>query len=731
MAYNPKYVLKYCNVNGKSLRIEILEDGYIGQAFLIVNQDKKVTNHDDKYIMVNIDGEYQEGRDENLIEGTSNPFSLQYSLDKEGKQVSIMTTVANMSFWADELFNIDELLTSDETALKTRFFLDDALVWEGFVVPDFFSEEIAEYRQVNLTSSDRIGILKDVKYPIDSTNDQIKSFFDILNKCLKLTGLDLGFDILADFTCDEWEVQNNLSAFHRTYVSELRFNKSETEVLKCYEVIQSIMNQFNCFIVQNAGKWCIYNKDQLEKGNGTVLSFNSDGSFVSSSSFDQKELWFSKVDTGGMRTIIPVGSENTIKLDLGNNVLYPKNYSFTPNGLFLPYWTKSLAYDIDITNEIPAEYDGNGNVIDTYLDSLYRLRINSTRKRVDYWDGEADVKGIDYRWPRLESDPFKVSTNDGKRMSFDLTIKAIGKPNTFVAVMVLMEFSDLPNELFSLSNDGYFYNVSYLKLNQPDLQNVDKLVLLKMENKYNNPLLATDQELKLTVNAARGTKQGNLDLNNATFKVRVYPILHDTNPDTLVYPTILKEVKIDFKMPNEVPKYTRYETTVDGNYTKKYDATTVLFGDYQTQGQNGYFYQYRDDSRSITYTSNGVRTKNWSTINDPQKESLLKHSIRQKTQSIGRATNELKIGFELENINPLAIYRVRCQSEKYILVNPESDYLTNQEKFITANTGKYLNKERYLFAGGSIDFMRCEAEMTLIQTQDREFESKEYIYSEF
>ncbi|MDH5825774.1 hypothetical protein [Sphingobacterium faecium] len=729
MAYNVKYVLRYCNVNRKSLRIEILEDGYIGQAFLIVNKDTRLTNQDGDYIVVNIDGEYQEGRDENDIEGTDNPFTLQYNLDKEGKQVSIMTTVANMSFWADDLFNIDELLTSDETSLKTRFWLDDVMMWEGFVVPDFFSEEISEYRQVNLTSSDRVGILKDIKYPIDVTGGDVHSFFSILNRCLKLTGLDLGYEILSDFNCDEWDESENQSSFHKTFINELRFQKSDTDVSNCYEIIQIIMRQFNCFIVQHGGKWCIYNKEQLEKGNGTILTFDSNGVYISSRPFEQSDVWFSKIDTGGTRTIIPVGSENTVRLDFGKNVLYPKNYSFISTPIALNNWTALGHLDFDLTNQVPTDYNAAGDITGFYTNSLYKLKMISSQKRIEYdFSGYIGI-GIDYRWPNLESDIFKVVTNGSNSMSFDLTIKAVGMPNTFLAVVIVMEFSDRPGDLYLMKDDGMF---SFFKPEGPStVPYTDKLLMLEFSDPYKNTLVAVDQEFKITGNFAPGRYQEQLDLHKATIKIRVYPNLHDKDEAVFKPKSLVKEIKLDFKSPSETPKSTIYQTTVEGNYTKKYDATTVMFGDFQEQGQNGYFYQYRNDSYSIIYNSIGEMTKNWTTINDTQKEPLLKHVVRQITKEVGKATNELRIGFDLESINPLAVYRVRCQSQKYILVNPEKDYLTNKEKFITANTGKYLNKERYLFAGGSIDFMRCEAEMTLIQCQDKEVESVEYIYSEF
>lgn len=731
MAYNVKYILQYCNKDGEPLRIEIAQWDYIGQAFLLINNDSdKVSNVDGDVIVVNIDGQYQAGRDENELSGTANPFILEYKTDKEGKEANIMTTTANMSFWADDLFNIDELQTSDETELNVNFWYNNKLEWTGFVVPDFFSEEVAKYREVALTASDRIGILKDIKYPIDYDTDLPVSKFSILDKCLKLTGLNLGYDFLCDFTCDEWFPQIDLSAFHKTYVKEIRFEKSgndsgNIETYSCYEVIQTLMCEMNCRISQKMGRWLIENKEQLEIGNGTLMHFNNIGVFESKETFVQPEIWYNEIDTGGQRTIIPVGSENTIKLDLGENKIYPVNGDFRLD----KGWTKTPAFDNSKTNRIPTDYTVNGAVNDYYEDSREWLQINSTQKRIDVPNSG---KGIDYRWNHMNSDSFKVVTMDGKRMSFDLSIRGVAKPNTYIGVMLLMEFSDKPDELFSLDPDGVFYDVSYLKLNQPNLQGVDRLLMFKFDNKYNNPLIASEQELKLTVNAAAGQDQPDLDLNKAYFTVRIYPNLHDENITPFITSSIIKDIAIDFKMPNGSPKTVIYQSTVDGNFTKKMEANTVMFGDFIQFGKNGWFYQYRKDSNSIMYNANGDLTLNWSTINDSSKEPLLLHSLRQKTKAIGMATNEYRIKFDIDSIDVSAIYRVRCTSEKRILVNNIQKELTqNDGTFITANNGNYPNNERYIFVGGSIDYMRQEANMILIECQDKEVETKEYIYTDF
>ncbi len=108
MAYNTKYVLRYCSKFGDRLRIELQIDGYIGEAFLIADDGKYVTDDRGQYISVNIDGQFNPDRDMNAIEGSDNPFTLQFRNDTGEKGGAIRATSATMAFYEDMLFNIDD-----------------------------------------------------------------------------------------------------------------------------------------------------------------------------------------------------------------------------------------------------------------------------------------------------------------------------------------------------------------------------------------------------------------------------------------------------------------------------------------------------------------------------------------------------------------------------------------------------------------------------------------------
>ncbi|MGN0020822.1 MAG: hypothetical protein ACI35Z_08515, partial [Sphingobacterium hotanense] len=646
MTYNTKYILSYCNKQGVSLRIELQMRDYVGEAFLIVNEDEYLQDEDGAYIVQNIDGSYNPDRDKNLVEGGANPFELRYRNDSGLKGGVIRATEANLQFFEDLVFNIDDLATSDETQLRVVFYFNDEIEWIGFATPDFFSTEITSSPLINITASDRIGILKDVDYVIDDifTEERI-NYLDILQKCLSYTGLDLNINILCDFMCTEFEDVNN-SPFKESFVSELRFLKNEDsgDTMDCYTIIRSICDVFNCFITQYKGEWWIVNKEQWELGIGNVYTYAPDGEEIGTRAFNASEFHFNLIDMGSVRTVMPTHAKNTILLEHGDDINYPKNRTFKLVEGTRPGWTNVGGLPVVNTNEIPYEYDPtDASIVSSYEDSREWLKLTQSRKILEFWNGFENVHGIDFHWPHLVSDPFKLPTLGSKTLTMEVVVKAIGRPFTNLSVMVTMEFTDVQYSFFSLMADGKFYRED--RLITPDMPNyyTTKYLKLDFEDKYGVDNIAAPIDAKITVNASAGSHQGNLNLDNAIFKVWVFPTTH-WNPDVNFNPhTIVKEITVDFISDNQVPKGTIFQNKIVGDFTKTPETINSLFGDYQTNGQNGFFYKYREDSLSIHYNALGIRLKNWYTPNDLELNPVLIHALRQPSRSYGEAHDELRI----------------------------------------------------------------------------------------
>src|SRR5690606_32789818 len=113
MAYNTKYILNFCNRKRVPIRVEIQIKDYVGESFILVNEDDYLLDSEGRYITTNIDGAYDPDRDKNAIEGGGQPFVLTYQNDESEKSGAIRATKASMQFFENLLFNIDDLATSD------------------------------------------------------------------------------------------------------------------------------------------------------------------------------------------------------------------------------------------------------------------------------------------------------------------------------------------------------------------------------------------------------------------------------------------------------------------------------------------------------------------------------------------------------------------------------------------------------------------------------------------
>ena len=755
MAYNTKYILNYCNEKGIPLRIELQLKDYIGEAFILVNETAHLQDEEGRFITVNIDGSYDPDRDKNPIEGGVNPFSLTYRNDAGEKGGTIRATSATMSFYEDAIFNIDDLATSDETDIRCIFFYDDQIEWIGFVTPDFFNVEITDNPIINLTASDRLGILKDVDYVVeDFVSEARVQYIEIISKCLANTGLELNINVVCDFMCQEFREHHDYSyhPFYDAVVSELRFITEEEseETLDCYTIIKKICDQFNCLITQAKGEWWIVNKEQLEIGYGKVILFDHLGEFVEEFPFTQEENVINLIDVGGERSIIPTGAKNTLLVDHGESIKYPKNRTFKGNNESIRNWNKRLPSDINLVlKQVPEEYNSDGNLIKWYTDSRSWLQVRQSEFRPgDDGDPNRAVSQImDQGAYVLESDKFKIPTLDNKKLSFDLIVKAVGKPETAVSIMLILEFADstykyaqlarLTDEENKLTGEIYFRfatgpgdTAPYDNISTGMNFNIMNFIF---DNKYKNKNIAVEQEFKLSIDAAQGINQTGLDLSTAKIFVRIYPTFSYGNGSPyLVECATIKEITLDFKSDDQTPKGTIFQSRVEGDYTKPTEQRDLLFGDYITEGQNGFFYRYRDDSYSIHYGEGGSMLKNWNTPRDPEMQPLGIHVLRQITRSYARRHDELRIGFDIDRIDPFCKYAIKCFSDKKVVVESDDKLLkdTNGQQ-IMVNTSKYLNSKRFILVEGTIDYLRSHFEGVLAQAINLDVENEEYIYSYF
>lgn len=304
MAYSVKYRLDYCNGKLQNARLDIEVDGYSGAI--------------------------------NPIEATPEPFILKYNSEKGDRSGYFHTTEATIKVYQDDKFNIDDLLTSDETAIRVKFYIENSIYWVGFVLPDFYEVEIGSSPVVTMVATDRIGTLKNQTIKRDS--DAIGSYHRMIEKSLAKTGLNLPIQSLINFNLSSKPTRDFLQ---NTGGQWLRVDDDMEGSISAYEVVRSILVLANATLFQRNGKWHIQNKLEFESRNATKT--------------------IDKINTGGSRMINPPAQEVGVYSEFAGGLKYPNNYNFDS----LIGWTTFGGFNARIENR---EVIGFSNGIPIYGD---------------------------------------------------------------------------------------------------------------------------------------------------------------------------------------------------------------------------------------------------------------------------------------------------------------------------------------------------------------------------
>lgn len=202
-------------------------------------------------------------------------------------------TKDEMAIVASE-FNFDMLTKTAEDAAFIEFFsgdehrfkvlvksdLDDSIIWEGYVLPDLYSEP---YQNVcffvSFTATDGLGRLKG-KYLPDEYYSREKSLIAILCQCLKLTGveLDLYFNpAIENFTNKDWNT---------IYIDTADFLEKEKKQ-DAYKILETLLKDTLCVCYQADHRWYIEGINTRHLRRVTYKVYDIEGQFVNTVQYNR------------------------------------------------------------------------------------------------------------------------------------------------------------------------------------------------------------------------------------------------------------------------------------------------------------------------------------------------------------------------------------------------------------------------------------------------------------
>lgn len=561
------------------------------------------------------------------VEGTDNPFMLFYNNDRGDKSGSVRSSGADVNIYETAEFNIDELKTSSETDISVKYYINDVLQWSGFVIPDFFSKQITGGAGiVSMVASDRLSTLKGVTLSGLSAKISNRALAEM---CLANTGLSLQLYTMADFTGD------GVNIFNSEVLSQ-RMIDTKGRSISCYDILSSLLEQTNSLLIQRAGAWHIINKVQLEAGAGSLYS-----NATTSTAWSENTVNFSDVNVGARRKIIPVASMVGVYHEHGGGRLHPDNYDFSQG---LTGWTAINGFNASIDDREILYYSNGNPYYGDATDQNYLVNLN---ERVS---GSLTLDTAPY----LQSEAIPVVSTQGDmvEISLDINITAPGggSNSSFPSFVRYAIIATNGSETYALNRAGTF--------DVYDATNLDHSQIV---------FIGSDVFGQITAVSKGQLIKGKLerDLSDYTITVRIYG-------SGTYQVTTVNFISLQFSNSLEVPKGTMYKREQGANYTKTHDIPTVLWGDYLTNGLNGYFYEYPIDDTSSLYLPDGNLHSTWTAYGDTDQIPLLQHVSRQKARMFSVAHDLLSAEIEVSNFDPLAIF-VACE-KRYTVVSAQFDF---------------------------------------------------------
>jgi hypothetical protein len=557
-----------------------------------------------------------------IVQGSGQPFTLAYKLDKNDKSGYIMTSSADIEIFETETFNIDDLKTSNETELKVEYFEDNVLTWSGFILPDFFSREIGSPNIVRMTASDRLTALKGVAL---SNLPSRVALSDLIELSLAQTGLSLTL-------VSQVQINQGLTNILDSEILSQRLTDVKGRSISCYDILMSIMVGTNSTIRQRKGQWQIYNKLEHELKTPTIF--------------------FDKVERGAIRTIQPVASSVGVFNEFGGNRLHPNNYDFS---LGLANWTSRNGFEAYIDNRVVSSFLGGT--------PIYEMDVTTKDYLVNFNNWITNETNLDTA-PFLESNNIPIASTQNNTVEVEVDISAVMaeklSSNTAISFLRYAIIATDGVDTYALTTNGLFEAYDPEKINEHSI------------------ILAGGQQPPLLLASPAHTnsskRKGVLEVNNVNdfhINIRIYGSSFEQYVN-------VNFASVRFGNKTETPKGNLYKTTQGSNYTKLHDIETVIFGDYIRNGLNGYFYNYPIDDTSNLYLPSGTLSlPEWVTAFDTTERPLLHHISRQKSSLFSVAHDILKANINVESFDPLAIFQ-DCKGGKYIVVSASFDFLRSE-----------------------------------------------------
>jgi len=301
-----------------------------------------------------------------LIPAQDSAFVLNYKATKDNIFAPIRSSFADIKCFIpynSQVQPSDFFFDNDEYSFKISLYesdgTTDVLKWRGFLLPDVIQYEWQEQYYLQLTATDNLAVLKDIKYTrsdyyalYDDTNvDTGISISDFVCRLLKKTGSELDVAFYSQFNING--TLYNLSNLKLSEYSSV--NWSTFEPKDCYFLLSNLMESLGCMLYQSNkdATWYVIGVNDV-----AVNDLVIDGSFSVSGALPPiYEYWDIVADvtnspTGGLN-----GSQCP-KIRGDNTANISQSLSFAAGVYIVGFWAKNFDTGTTPKAVVRIEIDG-------------------------------------------------------------------------------------------------------------------------------------------------------------------------------------------------------------------------------------------------------------------------------------------------------------------------------------------------------------------------------------
>jgi hypothetical protein len=197
-----------------------------------------------------------------LVPAEDSAFVLNYKASKDNIFAPIRASYADIKCFIPYNSTVqpsDFFYENDEYSLKISLYetngVTEDLKWVGFLLPDVIQYEWQEQYFLQLTATDNIAVLKDIKYTRedyyalydDTSVDTCIDINDFVCRLLKKTGSELDVAFFSQFKLDGTLV--NLANLKVSEYSSVDWSTFEPK--DCYFLLGSLMESLGCVVYQS------------------------------------------------------------------------------------------------------------------------------------------------------------------------------------------------------------------------------------------------------------------------------------------------------------------------------------------------------------------------------------------------------------------------------------------------------------------------------------------------